>query len=362
MFFERVEFSHFRNLDSTTLHPSPGLNLISGPNGSGKSSVLEALHFVSLGTSFRTHRFQHLIQHGDDCFTLFSQIRSDTNHSQTHRIGISRCKSLQHQTRIDGEDVSRRSSLVHLLPLQVISPESINLLLEGADLRRSFIDWSLFHVEQSFHFHLSSYNRALKQRNALLKSGTSIEGIGQWERLLAEHGIALDNYRKRYLETVSELITNTSRLFIPEIEVSVEYRQGWNSTTTLLDSISASRDTDIRMKHTTVGPHRADINIKANGYRAVDLLSRGQLKLVVVAMKLAQIEHLVSSFNKQPVILVDDFASELDQEHRSVLLDKLLSLETQLFITTPQTDLIDVSHVGGCKMFHVEHGIVKEVV
>ncbi|MEN8169291.1 MAG: DNA replication/repair protein RecF [Pseudomonadota bacterium] len=357
MYFKKVEISQFRNLVSTSFIPSRSLNIIYGSNGSGKSSLLEALYYIATGNSFRSSKLSTVIQHDTDCLTLFSEVFSTV----THRVGIKRCRDLNNQTRVNSKDIQKRSELVQLLPLQIISPESISLLLEGSDVRRSFIDWSLFHVEHSFYYHISHYLRSLKQRNALLKSN-DLSQIEYWNSQLSEYGEVIDSFRKQYVESILPVIAGLLHSLLPEVEIEVSYRSGWSKDIPLEEALIRSQESDIKLKHTTVGPHRGDLIVKSGGVKVTDILSRGQLKLVVVAMKLAQILLLQSSTEKNPIILLDDIASELDIEHRALLLNTVKELSSQVFVTTPDLDLIDYSNWDENKVFHVEHGQIKEVV
>ena len=357
MHFNRVEVTQFRNLTSTSFSPSPALNLICGGNGSGKSSLLEAIHYLASGSSFRTHKVSTVINQESDCFTLYSEI----SHEIAHKIGLRRCRDLKHTTRIDGRDITRRSELVQLIPLQVVSPESVSLLLEGSDQRRNFIDWSLFHVEQSFYFHLSHYQRALKQRNALLKRGSQTE-LHHWNVQLSQHGVVIDRLRREYVEKISPLVVVLLQELLPDVDIVLRYRKGWSSELELDSALNQGLDTDLKMKYTTSGPHRADLTVKCLQGKAAETLSRGQLKLTVVALKLAQAILLERESSRKPVLLIDDLAAELDVEHRALLLNTLREIDSQLFITTPELGLIDHGQWGEKKVFHVEHGQVKEVV
>lgn len=357
MHIKRVEISQFRNLRSTSFSPSPSLSVINGSNGSGKSSILEALHYLATGSSFRTNRLSNMIQQECDCFTLFSEIDNSIN----HRIGIKRCRDLNHQTRLDGNDLTRRSELVQLLPLQVISPESISLLLDGSEGRRNYVDWALFHVEHSYHHQLTHYLRSLKQRNALLKSA-AIQQLALWDAQLCEYGLAIDAMRREYILHLSPVFSHFIDLLLPAMEIDITYRRGWAGETELSNALLLSRETDLRLKHTTVGPHRADMVVRCEGVKATEILSRGQLKLVVIAFKLAQITLLRSTTGKSPVILLDDLAAELDIEHRVLLLNTVKSFSCQIFVTTPDLGLIDYTGWDERKVFHVEHGQIKEVV
>jgi DNA replication and repair protein RecF len=300
-----------------------------------------------------------IVAHQKSCFTLFSELSSI---STAHRIGLQRCKDHNHVTRIDGQDIARRSELVQLIPLQVLSPESISLLTDGSEHRRNYLDWALFHVEHSFHYHLTHYLRALKQRNALLKSG-NISDISHWDAQLTQHGIVIDSHRREYVDQIRAPLSDLINSLLPDVDIEITYRGGWSNDLDLNDALINSRESDIKLKHTTVGPHRADLIVKSQGVKLSDLLSRGQLKLVVIALKLAQLSLLYdASEAMRPIILVDDLAAELDIEHRSLLLETLKMLSSQLFITTPDLSLIDCSSWSERKVFHVEHGHVKEVI
>lgn len=357
MHLSKVEISDFRNLISASFIPCSSLNVISGSNGSGKSSLLEALYFIANGRSFRSNRLGNIINKESRCFTLFGE----TGDAVSHRIGIRRCNDNESITRVDGRDLARRSDLIHLLPMQVISPESIELLTEGSERRRSFMDWGLFHVEHAYHHHLSHYLRALKQRNSLLKQGRRDELL-HWNPIIEEEGNKLSVMRRKYIADLEPDIRILLQELLPEIEIAFQYQQGWNKEQSLQEALSLSVENDLRLKYSTVGPHRADLQVKSEGTRVSDTLSRGQLKLVAIAMLLAQIITIHRDTEKRPIILVDDIAAELDAEHRQVLLESLFKLDTQLFVTTPDSQLVDHQRWLQKKMFHVEHGGLKEVV
>jgi len=357
MYISRVEISHFRNLVSTSLSPSPTLNLICGGNGSGKSSLLEAVHYSLTGISYRTNRLSTVTNNQADCLSLFCELKGNVS----HKVGLSRCRDLNHKTRLDGQDVTRRSELVQLVPIQLISPESLSLITEGSDLRRSYLDWGLFHVEQSFHFHLSHYQRSLRQRNAQLKQSLS-NTLSQWDALLVDHGIVIDSLRRGVIEKLEPLAHRLLKQILPDVPISLSYRSGWPKDLDFSEALRQAVESDRKNHHTTVGPHRADLLVRTNGIKVSDCLSRGQIKLITVALKLAQILLVQESTDKKPIILIDDMAAELDPEHRELLMNTLQSLNTQVFVTTPDINLIPHNEWAGRKVFHVEHGKIKEVV
>ncbi|MDH5784309.1 MAG: DNA replication/repair protein RecF [Chromatiales bacterium] len=359
MQFNRVEVTDFRNLSSTSFNPSPSLNLILGSNGSGKSSLIEAIHYLATGSSFRTNKFASLIHYDSPCFTLFTEIAED---DLLHKIGLRRCRDLNHTTRLDGVDLSRRSQLAQLLPLQIISPESISLLIEGSEKRRSFIDWSLFHVEHTFHYHSSNYLRVLKQRNALLRLNEDRAEFSHWNSQLAQYGEEITALRRRFVDEITLFTYDLLTRLLPDVEINFQYRQGWPSGYSLSSALETSLESDLKLKYTTVGPHRADLVIRSNNGKASELLSRGQQKLVVVALRLAQTLHLFNLTGRRPVFLIDDLAAELDPVHRELFINILHDVGSQIFISTPDQSLIETERWSESKVFHVEHGQVKEML
>lgn len=262
---------------------------------------------------------------------------------------------------MDGARVESRSQLAATLPLQLITPESIDLLTGTPGERRQFIDWMMFHVEHDFHSYWSHYQRALKQRNALLRSG-QLSTLDYWADPLIDNGNRIDDMRKSVIKKLLPHIEHYVGLLLPAMELKVSYRQGWKADSELAESLSAAVETDSKMKFTTIGPHRADLVIRDGSDKVVEVFSRGQLKLLLCALKLAQMSLLREVTGTSPVVLIDDLPAELDSEHRTLLLSLLHELDSQVFVTTTDRNLLDFSSWSDLKLFHVEHGDIKEVV
>ncbi len=357
MILERVEVSNFRNLTSLSLLPAAGLNILEGKNGSGKTSFLEALHMLAMARSFRTIKTAKVVQYGKDHLLLFAQFKEGT----PHRVGLQRFTDNRMQIKLDGKLLHSRSELVQLLPLQVITPESITLLTGSPGERRQYLDWMMFHVEPSFHTTWSHYQRYLKQRNALLRDGRKRE-LSFWTKGLIEQGKELDTCRRQTIERLYPHLEKYIQQLLPGFDITLSYKQGWRSGTTLEQALESSAEADAAQKHTTVGPHRADLILTSNNQRVADLFSRGQLKLLLSALKLAQLDYLKEVTGKTAVVLIDDLPAELDSDHRTQLLSLLHGLTNQVFVTTTDRSHLDYSAWNDVKVFHVEHGEVKEVV
>ena len=358
MILTQLELCQVRNLAEAKLTPSPGVNLIFGANASGKTSLLEAIYILSTSRSFRTVHIQHIIQREQPYLRVIGKVADAKG--QEIALGIERDKETT-QLRLAGETVKSASRLAGILPVQIINPDVHKLLEQGPKYRRQFMDWGVFHVEQSFHSIWTEYNRILKQRNAAIRMGMKPADIQVWDKGLVENALKITELRNHYLASILPILQEyTQRLigFQPEFIFS----QGWQKEEQLADKLIASLETDMAQGYTRAGPHRADLIIKHDGLAAQASFSRGQQKLLVSAMRLAQITHLKQQTGQQTVLLVDDLAAELDEDKRARLLQLLTETGAQLFVTVTEADLVDISAWEQAKMFHVEHGKIKEVV
>lgn len=359
MHLYQVDIKQVRNLNTITLQPAAGLNLIYGSNASGKTSLLEAIYLLSHGRSFRTNNIRAVIQHHTDHLQVFGKIRQTD--SATHiNLGIERGMS-HTQIRINHDSVNQTSRLAAYLPVQVINPEAHRLLENGPNQRRKYLDWGLFHVEPTFHEAWRIYNRTLKQRNAALRARQAANNVKLWDKSLLEVAGKLTAMREAYVGELLPYIQKFSDRFI-QLVPDITYRQGWAQDSDLAGALRSSLDQDFQQGYTRNGPHRADLRITVAGIPVQEQFSRGQQKLLVCAMRLAQISHLRERLDHSSVVLVDDIAAELDLNHRNALLDALVETRAQLFITVTEADLIDIKAWESHKMFHVEHGQVAEVV
>lgn len=357
MTLTRLEIAHVRNLQSVALLPHPRLNLLVGANGSGKTSVLEALHLLGLGRSFRSGRARRLVSDDQTDCTVFAAF------GDKGQAAIRRNANGDTELRLDNRSQITMAELAQRLPLAVLDPESMDLFDAGSKARRAQLDWGVFHVEHRFYPVWLRYQRALKQRNSLLRSGS----IGRlesavWNRELAESAGLLHSLRHEYLLRWQPLWEARIQGFLPEQRLALEYTPGWDIEQGLAELLAASWDKDQERGYTQIGPHRADLRVKRGTAPADELLSRGQKKLVICALKLSQVSLLQES-GRDCLLLVDDLASELDAIARQRLISYLAVSGAQVFITCIEPDAVLPALDGAgasFKMFHVEHGVVVE--
>ncbi len=347
----QISLTDFRNLQSTTLDFHPSINLITGDNGSGKTSLLEAIYVLCQACSFRTHHLKKAIAHGSNNFLTFGRF-SD------YKAGLSKSdKKLE--IRVDAETINKRSLLVNKTPINIVNADSFELIIGSPQNRRSYLDWCLFHVEPSFNENWLKFRHALRQRNRLLKSHKDINLLDYWEEYLVEPSLILQAYRKQYCQEIADLLDTEMVDLIDDMPFRIEYQQGWKSSLSLSEALVRDRDRDIRSGFTHSGIHRDNLQILVDNYPAAEVLSRGQLKRLSLALLVAALNIVKVKSHRPMILLIDDLRAEMDDAALDKVYRNLMRLDLQLFITNIEDVVPQPLQGKDFKMFHVEHGIIK---
>lgn len=358
MSLTRLEISAFRNLVEVVAEPGCRFNLFYGQNGSGKTSLLEAIYYLGLARSFRTHLNNRIINNLHDRFSVFGRVQQETRATP---IGIERFRDGVSRIRIAGEDVVSVTELAKIIPLQFMNSEAHRLLVGGPKYRRQFLDWGVFHVEHSFFPLWQRAHRALRQRNAALRT-MPIDQIRLWNQELVVAADALHALRTRYMEQFEAFFSAGLQDLLQSPDVSITYQRGWPRERNLLEVLEESLARDMQLGYTQFGPQRADLTLRVGNTPAHEMLSQGQQKLVVYSLRLAQGLMLQQVTGKKCIYLLDDLPAELDQNKRALVANKLMSLNTQIFITgIEKNDLLPLFPREDIKLFHVEHGEVGDI-
>ncbi|WP_207060735.1 DNA replication/repair protein RecF [Motiliproteus sp. SC1-56] len=342
MSLQSLTISGLRNIASLQLVLAPRTNIFSGPNGSGKTSILEAVHLLSLARSFRTSKYKHYIRHEEPHCTLFGRVAAPEG--GVLPVGVQRDQGGTLKVRIAGETVESLATLAELLPVQLINADTFALLEGSPGVRRQFMDWGGFHLEPRFFSAWKATRRALKQRNSLLKYGKLEPSVrAAWDAQLVARAEELDGYRTRYIEA---LIPCFERLLAELVELEglrLQYYRGWDRNRPLDQVLAEGLERDRAQGFTQQGPQRADLRVKVGGVAAAEILSRGQQKLVVSALKVAQGYLLKELMGRHCIYLIDDLPAELDAQHRQRLCMLLERMNTQVLVTCT-----DASAFAGC--------------
>ncbi|WP_435949938.1 DNA replication/repair protein RecF [Psychrobacter sp. DM8] len=402
---ERLQVSHLRNLDNLSLKAS-ACNIIIGANGSGKTSLLEAIFLLSRGKSFRHHQPKRYIQHYQPATTVHATLSADRT------IAIQKQLDATTILRLNQNTVYTQSALTEQLPTLLIDPSTMDMLEQGSASRRQLLDWLVFHMKPGFHSQWVSYQRLLKQRNSLLKqssslSQTQLNELKSWDKGLANHAALIHHYREQVFDAWRPFFAQSIAQLLPSYadQLSLSYNAGFDATKPLDEQLNERLSQDLQLGYTRIGSHRADIHVhwRSNDDKskpvtdnaiklptlkeqAANVLSRGEKKLLITALRLSQLPLLL---NKQvlstqfadqeksddvsikdigsrldlsitPVVLLDDITAELDGRALDILLSTLAKLPCQVFMTSLTEDVIAFinRYWSYSTVFHMKQGIL----
>ena len=355
-----LKISDIRNLNAITLSPSSKVNLFFGDNGSGKTSLLEAIHFLAVARSFRTSRLAPVIAKGKRSCTVYGDVSVS---GESIPVGVTRSLDSQQLIRINGLNDSSVSDLAHVLPIQLMNPEIFTCLQDGPSNRRKLLDWGVFHQDTRFFVAWKRMQSSLKQRNSLLKSKSfGREELAVWTQMFLSSSLIVDQLRADYIEL---LIPEVEALLLNLTELSglnLMYSRGWSKNFSLEEVLERDMNKDRALGYTTSGPQRFDIKVTYQGGPADEVLSRGQQKLVVCAIKLAQGRLFEQLHKRACIYLIDDLPSELDEAHSVLFADTLKEMQSQVWVTgVHENALRCIFSDSDTKVFHVEHGNILSV-
>jgi DNA replication and repair protein RecF len=365
MLITTLEITDFRNVQTATLHPaSIGCNIIYGNNGSGKTSLLEAIHCLSLGRSFRGSTPLQIIRHEADQFTLFSELLNETQRSLS--VGLSRDRKGGLRWRLDKKEINISTDIVSLIPVLLMNAHSHHLLELGPNGRRKFLDRGLFYQFDHFMDYYKNFCRAIKQRNIALRASSRAyqPGLDSWTAVLIQQAQLMTALREQYIRIFAPFLKAVVYELLQINDFTIQYEPGWDADREYSQVLEDCLSSDREAGYTQYGPHRADFKMTIKGRSAKHCLSRGQQKLLVSALLLAQGQLLAREKERRALYLIDDLPSELDKYSRQRILTLLARQQAQVFVTAIEKETIqecvDPSISMLLKMFHVEHGIVCE--
>jgi len=350
---ETLYVCRFRNLQSQTIHFCEGINELIGLNAEGKTSVLEALHMLILGVSFRTHQLIDLVQHESEGFLLEAQIFSE---------GVRKTVSLTYdgsgrRVILDGQPQETSSSLLGNLVGVSATLEDQELVFGPPAIRRRFLDEQIAQTDSRYVGYLLRYRRALSQRNVLLRK-QDFTTIGAWEEQLAIAGTYIVGQRRETVARLAPKVEENYHLLFPGHGVfSMKYHthsSPENTTQWYLDQYRAKREQEVRMGTTLVGPHRDDIEWTIGGALLKSVASLGQARSVTLALRFGEWALMAERLGVRPIFLIDDAESTLDK-HRKGCVMRMLEQMPQVVLTAHSP------YSGGGHVLAVECGLVGYV-
>ncbi|MFI4919273.1 MAG: DNA replication/repair protein RecF [Legionellales bacterium] len=353
MILSEVKIHHLRNILSAHVQLNPHFNFIIGPNGSGKTTFLEALYLLSCGHSFRSREFTAIITHEQAATTVFA--RSYTEDS----ISILKSHTEATQLKLNNYSCHATSELAYALPCQIFYADIFQIIDAGSSVRRSLLDWGLFHVKHEYLPLLKTYKKVLKQRNALLKTQAAFAQFIPWDQQLSQLAQELHLLREDYFNLWAQTFYKVLAE-LTDTSCTIRYYKGWdrkNGGKALELLLADGFISDKQRMYTQFGAHQADILIESEHNKAKQVLSRGQQKIILLALKLAQAELL----DRECLFLFDDLAAELDASHQSRLLSYLEKSKGQYVITSTATAPLHLSlDASAVSTYWIDAGVLRE--
>ena len=329
MHIEWLQVRNVRNLSHLRIEPNSDLNIICGPNGSGKTALLEAIHFLGRCRSFRTAGINRVIRHHQKELRVSAGMRMPDQSLIV--TGVERSRAAIN-IRYNNQTVRKVSEQAAQIPVITITPDSHKLVSGSPVYRRRWLDWAMFHVKPNYIETWRDYYKALKNRNSLLRRNKT-EQLETWEQSMSRAAEIINAQRNTFINELSnEMIRTAQQLKIPA--ATLEYDSGWQPGEDLAQVLATQRKADLERRVTRYGAHRSDLMIRQDGKDIGHFYSRGQIKLCIIALSLAQESVYRHSTGRSPIILLDDFAAELDVGSQQRVIDVLSNLGGQVFITT----------------------------
>ena len=341
MIVDRLEVRNVRNVEQAQLQLNPGVTFVTGANGAGKTTLLECFHLLARGRSFRAGGLNTLISFGQQNLLVTATGR---HYRTPMRIGLEKARSSKVRMRLNKSDVRQVSQIAAAMPLQMILPDAADLVFGSPARRRLWLDWLVFHTDNGYLQELRTFQRVLRQRNAALRNRST--DVSSWTAQLSQWAERVSQRRQETLNALRDSFERVLAELAPNIRIFLDYDRGWQEEN-LLDGLAKDHRVELKYGVTRLGPHRSDVRVRTLDFdtgndtgAAARVLSRGQGKAVACAMKLAQVRYL-NARSIQSVVLLDDVASEFDDEYGRKFFGALRRTETQAIATTTQeSDII----------------------
>ena len=355
MIVTKIELSNFRNYDSLSLELDDKTNILYGKNAQGKTNVLEAIYLCSTTKSHRSSKDAELIkfENNEGHIKLFINKKG-----REYRIDIHLRKNKSKGIAINGIPIKKASELFGIFNVIFFSPEDLDIIKNGPAERRRFVDMELCQLDKVYLHHLANYNRIVVQRNKLLKDLSFRpelkDTLDIWDIQMAEYGKKIIESRNAFIESLGEIIRGIhEKLSGGKEELTLSYEKHVGAEE-LYDAITRSRDRDIRMKTSNVGPHRDDLMFAIGGVDIRKFGSQGQQRTAALSLKLSEIELVKQVIHDTPVLLLDDVLSELDHNRQNYLLDSIHDIQT--IVTCTGVDEFVNHRFSLNRVFHVKEG------
>ncbi|MEE1243494.1 MAG: DNA replication/repair protein RecF [Frisingicoccus sp.] len=358
MIIKSLELLDYRNYENLQMDFDPGTNILYGNNAQGKTNILESIYVCATTKSHRGSRDKEMIRFGQDDahIRMFIEKRGIE-----HKIDIHLKKNKTKGVAIDGLPIRKSSELMGMVNVVFFSPEDLTIIKNGPSERRHFIDMELCQLNKVYLYDISNYNKVVNQRNNLLKQSSYEASLKDtldvWDMQLIRYGKKIIQQREKFIEQLNELIHPIHKKLSGGKE-NLELRYEPNVTDEdFEEQLFLHRDGDMKLRSTTVGPHRDDMGFYIDGINVRRFGSQGQQRTAALSLKLAEIDLVKQFIKDTPILLLDDVLSELDSFRQNYLLESIRQIQT--VVTCTGLDEFINSQFNIDKIFRVKNGSIE---
>ena len=351
MNIKKIELHHFRNYEHLQLNLNKGINIFYGNNAQGKTNILEAIFLCSIGRSFRTNKEKELIQFGSD-FASVSVDFEKKDREGNVKYTINPKKSFF----VNGVKVKRLSDLIGTINTVIFTPDDINTLKDGPAVRRKFLDIYISQLRPAYLYNLNLYLKTIEQRNNYLRLPDRKEEMLEiWDEKLAEYAEKVFLYRREYIEKIKPKLQDIhEKITEGKEKISIIYHSDFQDRNQFQTCLKDHRKIDFIKGFTTKGVHRDDFDVLINENPVHIYGSQGQHRTAMLSLKMAELGVIYDEIGEYPILLLDDFMSELDYKRRKNFLDHIG--EAQVIITG--TEKMELKNLD-CSLFQVKKGEIE---
>ncbi len=351
MYIEKIKLLNFRNYKELEINFNKNLNIIYGDNAQGKTNILESIFLCSFGKSFRTTKEKEMIMFGKEkCLIEINYQKSDRDGKIKIEIGNKK------QIYLNGVKLKKLSELLGNVNIVIFTPDDINILKDGPAKRRRFLDMMIGQLRPNYVYNLNMYLKTIEQRNNYLRQireeNKSEAMLDIWDEKLIEYAEKIYEYRKMFIDKIKKEINNIHGKITDEKEIlEIKYISNCENKEEYLKLLKVRRKLDIIKGFTTKGVHRDDFVIYINENEVSTYGSQGQNRTAVLSLKLSELNVIHNEIGEYPILLLDDFMSELDEKRRKNFLKNIEN--TQVILTG--TDKIDLNG-SDYNLYNVKRG------
>ena len=350
MWIKKIKINNFRNYKNEIIDFDKNINIFYGENAQGKTNIIESIFLCSFGKSFRAKKDDEMIKFGENRAILEIEYEKSDRDGDI-KFELSNKKSIY----INGVKVKKLSELLGNVHIVIFTPDDINILKGGPENRRKFLDIMISQLRPNYMHILNLYMRTIKQRNNYIKQIKEMhvndEMLEVWDEKLAEYGVKICEYREEFLEKIYDKIKEIHNKITNEKEdIKIQYKTECKDKNQYLELLKQRRKLDIIKGYTTKGIHRDDFMIYINGKEINVYGSQGQNRTAMLSLKLSELRVIYDEIGEYPILLLDDFMSELDKNRRKNFLENIK--DTQVIITG--TEKLDIDNLN-----YLEYNVSK---